>query len=164
MALLCTWGPSGVKVKQLSSLWFVLLVFAYIVASGGHHLHLIGNHSVGQVFPIARAGGPTKVLIWAADTTCMVVNKCNRQSTDRRWGFLISDANFEFSRVTSSDDGKLLIICHFANLSSGFAQLQSNQTSYGRWFRWYIFLGIIKAIGFSECLWLLKTAPRTADY
>ena len=117
-------------MKQLSSLWFVLLVFAYIVASGGHHLHLIGNHSVGQVVPIARAGGPTKVLIWAADTTCMVVNKCNRQSTDCRGGFLISD--FEFSRVTSSDDGKLLIICHFANLSSGFAQLQSNQTSYGR--------------------------------
>ena len=69
--------------------WFVLLVFAYIVASGGHHLHLIGNHSVGQVVPIARAGGPTKVLIWAADTTCMVVNKCNRQSTDCRGGFLI---------------------------------------------------------------------------
>ena len=49
-------------MKQLSSLWFVLLVFAYIVASGGHQLHLIGNHSVGQVVPIARAGGPTKVL------------------------------------------------------------------------------------------------------
>ena len=81
-------------MKQLSSLWFVLLLFAYIVASGGHHLPLIGNHSVGQVVPIARAGGPTKVLIRAAaDTTCMVVNKCNRQSTDCRGGFLISDAN-----------------------------------------------------------------------
>ena len=77
-------------MKQLSSLWFILLVFAYIVASGGHHLHLIGNHSVGQVVPIARAGGVTKVLIWeAADTTCMVVSKFNRQSTDCRGGFLI---------------------------------------------------------------------------